>query len=39
MRNYRFEVQCKSGAVKIFECEAPDFRRARVLLDAFIANN
>ena len=39
MRNYKFTVQCKSGAVKVYEFQAQDYRRARMMLEVFIANN
>jgi hypothetical protein len=39
MRQYKFEVLCKSGEVKIFECSAPNFREARKLMEDFIQAN
>jgi hypothetical protein len=39
MRHYKFEVQCKSGQIKVFECDAINFREARKLMDAFIQVN
>lgn len=39
MRQYKFEVQCKSGIVKTFECTAPNFREARKLMEDFIKAN
>jgi hypothetical protein len=39
MRHYKFEVQCASGEVKTFECDAPNFREARKLMEIFIQAN
>jgi hypothetical protein len=39
MKNYKFEVLCKSGQVKVFECTAQNFREARKLLEDFIQAN
>jgi hypothetical protein len=39
MRHYSFQVECKSGQVKIFECDAPNFREARKLMEEFIQAN
>lgn len=39
MRNYKFTVQCKSGAMKTFEFQAKDFLAARAQLAELVDNN
>ena len=39
MRHYKFHGQCASGVWKDFECDAPNLRAARKLLDEFLQNN
>jgi hypothetical protein len=39
MRSYNFTVQCASGQVKEFTCQAANFREARALLIDFAKNN
>lgn len=39
MRSYNFTVQCASGQVKEFICQAANFREARSLMMDFIKNN
>lgn len=39
MKTYNFKVQCVSGQVKEFTCQAANFREARSLMMDFIKNN
>lgn len=39
MKNYSFTIQCASGQVKSFICQAANFREARALLIDFAKNN